>query len=202
MTQLTIRDALPDDAPFLAKCVMAGMHFYDFEEEVPQESAIFERLTACEQRDDLLYSYVRTRVAEVDGVAVGSLLSYPGEIYRDLRHKTFTELWPEFSRMDADSQQETGPGEYYLDTLAVLPQYRGKGIGHRLIRDSIEKGISLGYTKISLVADTGRPDLIALYASLGFRSDGHRHAFGVDFQRMVLTVGGAAPETGRNDSQM
>ena len=30
MASVIIRDARPEDAPFLAKCVMAGMHYYDF----------------------------------------------------------------------------------------------------------------------------------------------------------------------------
>lgn len=63
----TIRDATPVDAPFLAKCVMAGMHFHDFETDIPADRDIYESLVGCELREDLLYSYVRTRVAEADG---------------------------------------------------------------------------------------------------------------------------------------
>ena len=99
-----IRDARPEDAPFLAKCIMAGMHFYDFETEIPSAADIYERLVVCERRDDLLYSYRYTRVAEADGILAGSLLSYPGAIYRELRHRTFCELWPELARMDAESE--------------------------------------------------------------------------------------------------
>ena len=97
---LTLRDASPADAPFLAGCIMAGMHFYDFETEVPKERDIYDRLVECEKRDDLLYSYARTRIAEVDGKVAGSLLSYPGDIYREMRHKTFSELWPDFFKVD------------------------------------------------------------------------------------------------------
>lgn len=35
MTQaFSIRDARPSDAPFLAECIFAGLHLYDFEEIV------------------------------------------------------------------------------------------------------------------------------------------------------------------------
>ena len=85
-TDFVLRDATPSDAPFLAGCIMAGMHFYDFETKIPNESDIYDRLIECERREDLLYSHRYTRVAEFDGVPVGSLLSYPGEIYRDMRH--------------------------------------------------------------------------------------------------------------------
>lgn len=33
---------------------MAGMHFYDFEADVPSERDIYDKLVECEQRDDLL----------------------------------------------------------------------------------------------------------------------------------------------------
>lgn len=186
-----IRDARPADAPFLARCIAAGMHFYDFEEESSGAAVhaglddIIRRLTECEMRDDLLYSYCRTRVAEADGMAVGSLLSYPGDIYREMRHKTFREIWPDLALMDATSEVETDPGEYYLDTLAVLPAYRRKGIGLTLLRDGISRGIGMGYDRIALAADSDCPHLIRLYESAGFFPADHRRAFGVDFLRMV-----------------
>lgn len=183
---LSIRDATPSDAPFLAKCIMAGMHFYDFETQIPSERDIYDRLVECERREDLLYSYARTRIAEVDGSVAGSLLSYPGDIYREMREKTFRELWLDFVKMDQASDQEADPGEYYLDTLAVLPQYRRRGIGRALLEDGIRKGQSLGYGRITLVADHDMPHLIKLYEEIGFRKEEIRHAFGVDFQRMVF----------------
>ena len=185
---LTIRNATPSDAPFLAGCIMAGMHFYDFEAETPPDRDIYDRLVKCEVREDLLYSYARTRIAEVDGTVAGSLLSYPGDIYREMREKTFRELWPDFFRDHGDSDQEADPGEYYLDTLAVLPQYRRHGIGRALLEDGIRKGRSLGYGRITLVADHDMPHLIKLYEEIGFRKEEIRHAFGVDFQRMVFEI--------------
>ena len=192
MADYIIRDARPDDAPFLAKCIMAGMHFYDFETDIPDESDIYERLIECERREDLLYSYRYTRVAEMDGTLVGSLLSYPGEIYRVMRHRTFSEIWPDLAQMDAESEMETGPGEYYLDTLAVVPSCRHRGIGKALLVDGIQKGESLGYDRIALVADSDMPHLVRLYESIGFVPADHRHAFGVDFQRMIYEVKSAA----------
>lgn len=185
---MIIRDAKPEDAPFLAKCIMAGMHFYDFETDVPEETKIYRRLVECERRIDLLYTYKFTRVAEVDGQLAGALLSYPGELYRDLRHNTFTELWPDMAKMDAESEQETGPGEYYLDSLAVHPAFRHQGIGRALLDDGIRKGSTLGYRQIALLADAEMPHLVCLYQSLGFVPADHRRAFGVDFQRMIYTL--------------
>lgn len=182
-----IRDGRPSDAPFLAKCIMAGMHMYDFEEALNDDmSDILERLSICEERTDTLYTHARTRVAEFDGTPVAALLSYPGELYKSLKEKTFREFWPGFFAQFASDDPETGPGEYYLDSLAVLPAFRHQGIGRALMKDGIWIGLSKGFNQIALVADSEMPHLISLYESLGFVPEGHRHAFGTDFQRMVL----------------
>ena len=179
-----IRDGRPSDAPFLAKCIMAGMHMYDFEEALNDDmSDILERLSICEERTDTLYTHARTRVAEFDGTPVAALLSYPGELYKSLKEKTFREFWPGFFAQFASDDPETGPGEYYLDSLAVLPAFRHQGIGRALMKD----GIWIGLSK-ALVADSEMPHLVSLYESLGFVPEEHRHAFGTDFQRMVFRV--------------
>ena len=58
--------------------------------------------------------------------------------------------------------QETGPGEYYLDTLAVVPEYRHRGIGRALLEDGIRLGKSKGFDLITLVVDSDMPDLVRL----------------------------------------
>ena len=47
---MAIRNATPSDAPFLVKCVLAGLHYYDFESEIPKDRDMFQRLTECEHR--------------------------------------------------------------------------------------------------------------------------------------------------------
>lgn len=185
---MLIRDATPEDAAFLAKCLIAGMHFYDFETEIPKNKDIYLNLVDCEKRTDLLYSYKDSRIAEVDGKVVGSLLSYPGDNYKELRRKSFAVFWPDYMAIDEESEMETGPGEYYLDTLAVLPEYRRRGIGRALLEDGIKRGIEAGYKLITLVVDSDMPDLIRLYESVGFKKAEHRWIFRVDFLRMVYSV--------------
>lgn len=53
------------------------------------------------------------------------------------------------------------------------------------MRDGMHRGFSMGYKRIALVVDSSMPKLISLYGTLGFVPDGHRHAFGVGFLRMV-----------------
>lgn len=186
---LTIRDAKPSDAPFLAECILAGMHFYDFEGFLSDDMTdLFERFTECESREDTLYSWKNTRLAEVDGVPAGALLSYPGELYLELRDKTFREYWPAFFTEHPASDPEADPGEYYLDSLAVHPDYRKQGIGKALLEDGVIKGASQGFKRISIIAETEYPHLIRYYESLSFVQADYRNVFGTDFQRLIYTL--------------
>ena len=49
----SIRDARPSDAPFLADCILAGMHFADFDSDIKAD-ALLANLTQCEGREDTL----------------------------------------------------------------------------------------------------------------------------------------------------
>ena len=90
--------------------------------------------------------------------------------------------------MYGNDEPETDPGEYYLDSLAVHPEYRRMGIGRALLEDGIKIGLSKGFTQIALVADAGMPHLIKIYQSIGFVPADHRNVFGTDFLRMIYTV--------------
>ena len=184
---LNIRDARPGDAPFLAKCILSGMHFYDFETYPSDHMAgILSGLTASETLEDTLYTFMNTRVAELNGTPAGALLSYPGEEYLSRKERTFREFWPEYFSEHSADVPETDPGEWYLDSLAVHPEFRNMGIGKALLQDGIRKGFSQGFNRVALVADPEYPHLVRLYKSLGFVPEGTRHAFGTDFLRMVL----------------
>ena len=161
------------------------MHFYDFETEIPENKDIYLNLVECEKRTDLLYTYKNSRIAEVDGVVAGSLLSYPGENYKELRTRSFAVFWPDYMTIDKESEQETGPGEYYLDTLAVIPEYRRMGIGRALLEDGIKRGAAAGYDTVTLIVDSNMPNLIRLYESVGFQRAEHRRIFGIDYLRMI-----------------
>lgn len=86
------------------------------------------------------------------------------------------------------------PGEFYLDSLAVLPEFRRMTfeyagstdrIGHLLMLDGIEEGRRKGLHRISLIVDKAKPRLNSYYSALGFRPDGEVLFFGHLYNRMV-----------------
>lgn len=164
-----LRDATSDDAPFIARVVLAGIDMLDIDAKIPDEQrAIYEHLMDICRMDDTLYSYLNTRIAEVDGNRVGALVAYDGARYAALRAKTFG-LVQQTSGMDLSrNAMETSPGEFYLDSMAVLSDFRGLGIGKMLISDRMDYALCNGFQKVTLLVDKDKPRLQHYYQSLGF----------------------------------
>ena len=58
---------------------------------------------------------------------------------------------------------------------------RGKGIGRRLMRRTIDAAFAFGLTRIELTVREGNLNAIALYKSLGFEAEGmHRMAVRIE----------------------
>ena len=64
---------------------------------------------------------------------------------------------------------ETGAGEYYIDSLCVAAPYRKQGIATALIKAVIRKAGSLGMPSVGLLVDSGNPKAEHLYTQVGFR---------------------------------
>ena len=68
-------------------------------------------------------------------------------------------------------------GEGYVTNVAVLPQYRRRGIGERLLREAIRGAKERGCDFLSLEVRVGNAAAIRLYERLGLRLAGRRKAF-------------------------
>lgn len=201
--ELVIRDARPEDAGFIARTVLEGVGYPAFDPSasglpvelsagtIPLSSAV-DVFTGICGREDTLYSYRRTRVACVGDVPAGALVSYPGEENAALRTFTWRLLNDGYS--EGDTEAECEAGEYYLDSLAVHPDFRGqvfdcKGsrgkAGHLLMMDGIRCGQARGFSLTSLIAAADSPRLQHYYTQLGFRPVREILFFGHPYVRMV-----------------
>lgn len=181
-----LRDATSDDAPFIARVVLAGIDMLDIDAKLPDEQrAIYEHLMDICSMDDTLYSYLNTRIAEVDGNRVGALVAYDGARYAALRAKTFG-LVQQSSGMDLSrNAMETGLGEFYLDSMAILSDYRGIGIGKKLMRDRMDYAFCNGFQKVTLLVDKDKPRLQQYYESLGFVFSEEMFVFGCWYNKLA-----------------
>lgn len=193
MTDIKIIDAVPEDAPLIAWAVMEAVG-----DEIVSHLAgegtgedvriLFTRLA---ERPDSQYSWMNTRLAVLpDGTKAGICISYDGGKIIPLRRSFFEEagniLGWSYTTEEADAfPGETNGEEFYLDSLAVRPEYRGKGIGRLLIRDAALKAEKIGLPLGLLVADDN-PQARRLYDDLGFRVAGRRWFAGEEMTNLRL----------------
>ena len=61
--------------------------------------------------------------------------------------------------------------KYYLDTIGILPNYRGKGYGTVLIEAFEKQAAQLGYSKLALLVSQKNEGAYKLYQRLGYVAD-------------------------------
>ncbi len=183
---LRIRQAMPEDASFIARHVLEALHWgmYELPLSAEQETAWRELTELC-RRDDVLYSHRYAQIAEWDGQPIGLLIRYPGADYRRLRSNTFPRL-SAFRGTDPETMaDETTAGEYYIDSLAVAPSHRGRGVAEMLLRTALTEAADRGLMA-TLLVDPDNPPALRLYGRVGFVADGTIFAFGQLYMRMII----------------
>ena len=116
---------------------------------------------------------------------VACLISYDGADYATMRKETFRLIAEEVGRDFRQMEPETEAGEYYVDSIAVLPDYRGQGIGTQLLRAGVEKAQQLHIGKVSIVVSPDNPKAQQLYESLGFQYVKDMFLFNEDYRKMI-----------------
>ncbi|HEX5127237.1 MAG TPA: GNAT family N-acetyltransferase, partial [Rhodocyclaceae bacterium] len=65
--------------------------------------------------------------------------------------------------------------------IALLPGFRGKGIGRKLMHAAIQAAWAGGFRRINLTVRSNNTQAVALYKQLGFAQEGHhRQAVQID----------------------
>lgn len=167
---ITIRQATVADAEFIAHAVCMAVG-YDMSHPI---YPVFLHLARMEHSQ---YSYVNTLVAEVEGRVSGALVGYDGACLKELREPIFALLEQHLGEA-INIEDETEAGEFYLDSLGVLPECRGCGIGRALIVAMRDRAFAEGYERVGLIVDFDNPDAERLYQSLGFRRVGTKRFLG------------------------
>ena len=173
---INIREAVASDATLIAQAVAMGIG----DEKALQNYCGEEYLSLLTQialDDNTQYSYNNALIAEIDGKTAGAIIGYDGATLHHLRQNTYNIINSSIGRTPS-IPDETEAGEFYLDTVAVLPQYRSMGIGKQLITAFCNRAFSQGHKKVGLIVDFDNPRAEALYTSLGFTRVGTRLFFG------------------------
>ena len=124
------------------------------------------------------YSYQNALIAECNGVVAGAVVGYDGSQLGELRCGTLSII-EEFTGNMPSIVDETEDGEYYLDSVAVLPRFRGLGIGKALVNAFVE-----GAERVGLIVDKENPYAEKLYTSQGFVAVGERMFFNHEMRHL------------------
>ena len=125
-------------------------------------------MTMLVERENSQYSYRNTLVAMDGDKVIGISVSYDGARLHELR-RAFIEAAKKYIGKDhSGMDDETQAGELYLDSLAVLPEYRRQGIARKLLKGTKERANRLGLPCVGLLVDKDNPIGEALYTSIGF----------------------------------
>jgi ribosomal protein S18 acetylase RimI-like enzyme len=174
--KITIREAESRDAKVIAQVVAMAigdtqaLHAYCGED-------YYEVLTEVAVAEDTQYSWRNSLIAEVEGQTAGAIVGYNGALLNKLRKGTL-EIVRKHTGHTPDIPDETEAGEFYLDSIATLPSFRGMGIASTLINALRDKAFAEGHKCIGLIVDMDNPQAEKLYTSLGFERVGTRLFFG------------------------
>lgn len=173
---IEIRDAKKEDVEIVAWTVLTALDM--------ETDEMDKFIMSCSE-DDSIYSWRNAIVAVVDSKLAGCLIAYEGSRYQELRDRSWLKLWDDMDQEYLKTiEAETTDGEFYLDSMAILPEYRGHGIGKMLMEYAIKKGKSFGCRYATLLVDYDKPRLEAYYRSIGFEQFGEMEYFGHDYKRM------------------
>lgn len=177
MDNIIIRKATPEDAEFLAQVVVMAIRDDEMVKQNCGGDDYLKVLAEVCEATGTQYSYQNALVAETsDGKPAGAILGYDGAELYPLRRATWKIISNHtgFVPIMAD---ETEAGEFYLDSLAIKSEYRGMGLGQKLIAAMTEKAFKEGHNNVGLIVDVENPKAEELYSRIGFGRVGERMFF-------------------------
>ena len=185
---IEIREATRSQAAEIARLIMTAMTddccLYFCGEGYGLED--FRRMmTMLVEREDSQYSYLNTLVAMDADRVVGISVSYDGGRLHQLRQAFIKAAKAHIGQDHSGMDDETQAGELYLDSLAVLPEYRRLGIARKLVMTAKKRAERM-HLRLGLLVDKDNPEGEAFYTHVGFQYEGDSQWGGHPMKHLVL----------------
>ncbi|MEK5392536.1 GNAT family N-acetyltransferase [Margalitia sp. FSL K6-0131] len=140
------------------------------------------------RKDHNRFSYHNTLVKESDGQIFGIAIIYHGMDAQEYDKNFVQHLQQEFHCSQIELSKETEKDEYYLDSLAVSPNHRKKGVGGELLKAFENAGYEKGFHKLSLNVDEDNTNAYRLYEKNGFVYESTFDLYGHPYLHMVKYI--------------
>jgi ribosomal protein S18 acetylase RimI-like enzyme len=164
----TVRPARKADAAALAILVDIageGMPSFMWSQMREPGQSVFEVGRARAARETGAFSFRNAQVAEVGGDVAACLVDYRLDDPYDTGD--LAKL-PELVRPLVVLEAKV-PGSWYVNVLAAFPEYRGQGLGSRLLAAAEERGRAQGASAASIIVASENEGAVRLYARTGYR---------------------------------
>ena len=165
-----IRPAARDDIPDLSKLLILAAGgiidalYHGLIPGKPTNEIVERRL----QREGTTGSFENCWVATHDGRVAGELHAYPMD---DLKNDPPDDLIPEerFAVLEPfDRFDPLAAGSYYVNVVAVYPEFQGRGIGTKLLDLARAQAEARGFDKLSIVVAEENAGAVRLYRRAGY----------------------------------
>lgn len=185
---MKIIPALPRHCAAIAQLIMTAMTDECCQNLAGPEHSLddfYRTMLKLVAMDDSQYSWRNAFVAtDGDGSVAGAVVGYDGAMLHRLRRRFQEAALGDWGMDYTTMDDETQAGEFYIDSLAVRPEYRRQGIATSLLTHIIRHARSLGLPA-ALLVDKGNPNAERLYTSLGFAYRGDALWGGHEMKRLV-----------------
>jgi ribosomal protein S18 acetylase RimI-like enzyme len=122
------------------------------------------------QREEGGFSYRHATISEIDGKTAGLLLGY--RLASPYLTGDLAAL-PAMVRPLVELEAEA-PGSWYVNALAAYPEFRGRGVGTRLLAEAERIGGSANASTLSLIVAEQNEGAKRLYLRTGYREAARR----------------------------
>ena len=186
---MMIRKAKPSDTPKIAE--LCYIIWSELDIQMVKDIDKSRLLKIMEQSMiDVPYRghYSNTWVYEIEGEVAGCLIAYPGD-----KEIALEQAWLDLD-LDDDIRsygtpmpmKEANDDEWYIETVATFPQYRGRGVATQLVQHVIA---SYSDEKWSLNCDVHNDGALYVYKKLGFQIASEFDLYGHMHYHMILPIG-------------
>jgi ribosomal protein S18 acetylase RimI-like enzyme len=166
--QPSFRPAAKADARLLAALVNfagEGLPLYLWEKLAQRGETAWEVGIRRAEREEGSFSYRNAIMIEYQEQPAGCLIGY--EI-PDAPDPIGSDMPPMF--VPLQQLENLAPATWYVNVLAVLPQYRRQGLGTALLSFADETGRSMGKRGMSVIVTDANRGARRLYERCGYRS--------------------------------
>jgi ribosomal protein S18 acetylase RimI-like enzyme len=159
----TRRDAA--DIALLVDIAGRGLPSYLWSQLAAHGQSSWEVGRARALREEGGFSYRNARIAEAGAEVAGLLIGYP---LAEAGDAGGIDSVPEPVRPLLLLEMEA-TGHWYVNILAIYPEFRGKGIGGLLLAEAETIGRSLSPHGMAIIVDSMNPGALRLYERNGYR---------------------------------